>query len=91
MFPPDLADLIESHHSMTHNNDADAFSTMPGQGFRTLRSATPVAQGSPHHCPLPVVFQGTFTAKDGKRHHVEACIEHAGDLSNWKPGDKPQR
>jgi len=42
-------------------------------------------------CPLPVVFQGTFTAKAGKRHHVEASIEHAGDLSNWKPGDKPQR
>jgi len=82
VFPPDLADLIESHNSMTHNNDA--FITMPGQGVRTVRSATPGAQGSPHHCPLPVVFQGTFAAKDRKRHHVEACIEHAGDLSNWR-------
>jgi hypothetical protein len=55
--------------------------------FRLVRDAVPGAHGSPHHCALPVAYRGVFTDRTGRDHNVVACIEHAGDLSEWHPVD----
>jgi hypothetical protein len=40
----------------------------------------PTAYGQPDHCPGPVAWHGTFLDRAGKRHQVDACDGHAGDL-----------
>jgi len=45
----------------------------------------PDAHGQPDHCPARVTWRGTFNDKAGKRHHVDACDGHAGDLDERRP------
>jgi hypothetical protein len=52
-----------------------------GQCFRMVSSSM---HGSPILCPNPVEFRGRFQDGTGKWHKVSSCIEHAGDLSDWK-------
>ncbi len=37
------------------------------------------------HCPLPIAFQGIFTAPNGKRYRVQACEDHADELNDRRP------
>jgi hypothetical protein len=67
----------ESHY-------AEAFYVEAGQCFRMIISPNPGSQGSPTHCPNPVEFTGLFQDGTGKQHVVWSCIDHAGDLSDWK-------
>lgn len=63
---------------------AQAFGTSPGQCFRMVSSPAPGARAAPHRCPLPVAKQGDFKDSKGQIHHVEACLDHAGDLAWWE-------
>jgi hypothetical protein len=74
---------------MVTRHYAEEFAPFPGQCFRMVRSAVPGAHGSPHHCPLPVAYRGTFKDRTVERHEVEACLEHFGPLSDWMPADAP--
>ena len=60
---------------------AEAFFPEPGQCFRMVSSST---HGSPILCPNPVEFRGRFQDGTGKWHEVWSCIDHAGDLTDWK-------
>ena len=60
---------------------AQAFGTSPGQCFRMVSSSIAGARGAPHRCPLPVAKQGDFKDSKGRIYHVEACLDHAGDLA----------
>ncbi len=63
---------------------AEAFYPAPGQYFRMVTSPNPGSQGSPILCPKPVEFRGRFQDGRGKWHDVWSCIDHAGDLTDWK-------
>jgi len=63
---------------------AEAFYVEPGRCFRMVTSSTPGSQGSPTHCPKPVKFRGRFQDGIGKWHEVWSCIDHVGDLTDWK-------
>ena len=58
---------------------AEAFSPEPGRCFRFV-SRGGGSRGAPTHCPAPAAYRGTFKDRSGKVHHVEACIQHAGDV-----------
>jgi hypothetical protein len=60
---------------------AEAFYPEPGQCFRMVSSST---HGAPALCPSPVEFRGRFQDGRGKWHDVWSCIDHAGDLTDWK-------
>jgi hypothetical protein len=68
---------------MGSNYYAEAFSPQGGHCFRMVTSAIPGQQGAPHHCSGPVKMGRVFTDGNGIRHVAEACMEHAGELSNW--------
>jgi hypothetical protein len=59
---------------------AQSFAVMSGRCFRLVNR--PDAHGQPHHCAAQVVWHGTFTDRTGRRHQVDSCDEHAGDLQN---------
>jgi hypothetical protein len=63
---------------MTAAYYAQSFAVMPGRCFRLVER--PTAHGQPDHCPAPVVWHGTFTDQTGRRHQVDSCDGHAGDL-----------
>jgi hypothetical protein len=63
---------------------AESFSVQPGHCFRLVSSSVAGSQGSPTHCDKQVEFQGRFEDKAGKWHKVESCIDHSGDLTDWK-------
>jgi hypothetical protein len=60
---------------------AEAFYPEPGQCLRMIMAG---AQGSPALCPKPVEFRGRFQDGAGKWHDVWSCIDHAGDLTDWR-------
>ncbi len=57
---------------------SEAFSTQPGSCFRFIHSGV----GHAAHCPEPVVVHGVFTDAKGRKIGVDACAEHAGELSD---------
>jgi hypothetical protein len=65
---------------MTTAHYAQAFTVVPGRCFRLVEQ--PTAHGQPDHCPAQVVWHGTFTDRAGKRHQVDACDGHEGDVKD---------
>ena len=63
---------------------AESFSPQPGVCFRLVISANEGSRGAPAHCPDPVEFSGRFQDAKGGWHQVEARIDHAGDLTDWR-------
>jgi hypothetical protein len=57
---------------------AESFTVMPGRCFRLI--SRPTAHGQPDHFPERVAWRGTFTDRAGRRHEVDACDGHVGDL-----------
>ncbi|MGA8726815.1 MAG: hypothetical protein WB565_17410 [Acidimicrobiales bacterium] len=60
---------------MTHY--AEAFYVEPGTCFRFRHNGV----GHAAHCRKPVVARGQFIDGSGKRWRVDACEEHAEELS----------
>jgi len=56
---------------------AEAFSVIPGVCFRFTRSSV----GHAAHCREPVIRRGEFVDGAGKKWQVDACAEHADELS----------
>ncbi len=52
--------------------------TFPGRCFRYVDADN----GHTRRCPNQTVCTGTFTDRTGKRWTVDACAEHAGELSS---------
>jgi hypothetical protein len=64
---------------------AEAFCPLLGRCFRLVCSDVAGAQGSPHHCPLPVESFGRFRDSRGRWHEVEACSIHDADIEDRIP------
>jgi hypothetical protein len=56
----------------------ESFSTKPGGCFRLVLVAEALIR-----CPERVEFEGFFKDWIGNRHEVQACIDHAEDLTDW--------
>lgn len=56
---------------------AEAFSVQPGRCFRFVHAGA----GHAKHCPEPVVGHGQFVDGNGKQWQVDACAEHAEELT----------
>ena len=56
-----------------------------GLVFPDVNKAVPGRHRATSHCSPPVAFRGRFPDRNGKWREVEACIEHAGDLTDWHP------
>lgn len=61
---------------------ANVFTTAPGQCFRLVHN--PAALGQPMQCPDPPTFRGVFVDAKGKRHRVESCAGHVGELEEFE-------
>ena len=62
---------------------AYAFRAEPGQCFRMVVSSEPA--GASIRCPNRVEWRGSAQDGGGVWHLVESCMDHAGDLTDWRP------
>ena len=60
---------------------AEVFTTFPGQCYRFFDDD----DGQPRHCTGRAVHTGRFTDAGGSTWTVDACEEHAGELSSVRP------
>jgi hypothetical protein len=60
---------------------AQAFFVEPDHCFRFVHSGV----GHAAHCPEAVVWNDQFTDGGNKRWQVDACAEHAEELSKLQP------
>ena len=62
--------------SGTASHDTQAFSALPGRGFRLVSGGE---GGGPTHCPEPVAWRGSWRAPNGRRYRIDACEGHRPD------------
>jgi len=61
-----------------------SFTIESGRCFSMVRDPVPERRGHPMHCPERVVARGRFRAESKKVYVVDACTEHAGELTQAK-------
>jgi len=55
-----------------------------------VRDPIPERRGHTMHCPEPVVARGRFRSESSKAYTVDACAQHADELTQAKPIRAPE-